>query len=187
MPVESKIHFTRMKSPLTEEQKSSILENLMDDYGNQIIRLAYTYVKNQTVAEDLAQEVFVKCYHHLDDFRGESKLQTWLYRITVNVCKDYLKSWHVRHIFVNHSKNPTEDVYLSTPESIYMSRDDENQLAESVLALPIKYREMVILYYYEDQTIQEISELTGLQENTIKTRLRRAREKLKDLLERSGD
>lgn len=158
----------------------------MTDYGTQIVRLAYTYVKDQAKAEDIAQEVFIKCFHHIDEFRGESKLQTWIYRITVNLCKDHLKSWHVRHISFEEKETPLDSVSGATPETVYMSRAEEQQLAQAVLKLPVKYREVVVLYYYESLSIPEITHLSGLQENTVKTRLRRGRQKLKDILERSG-
>ncbi|WP_257988185.1 sigma-70 family RNA polymerase sigma factor [Bacillus sp. V33-4] len=65
---------------------------LMEEYGKSVVRLAYTYVRQKQLAEDIAQEVFIKCYKNLNMFRNESSYKTWIYRITVNKCKDVMKS-----------------------------------------------------------------------------------------------
>jgi DNA-directed RNA polymerase specialized sigma24 family protein len=80
---------------LTQEDK---LSWLMDEYGDMVVRLAYTYVKQKQIAEDISQEVFISCYTNLDTFKNKSSYKTWLYRITVNKCKDYFRSWSYRNM-----------------------------------------------------------------------------------------
>lgn len=173
------------KEPLDYRSKEAILEDLMARYGTKVVRLAYTYVKDRAKAEDIAQDVFIKCFEKIDQFRGESGLQTWVYRITVNLCKDYLKSWHVRHVFFGAKKTEIAPITEATPEASFLTRTEQRRLSEFVLGLPIKYREIIIFYYYEDLSVQEIALMTDLQENTVKTRLRRARLKLRQMYERS--
>lgn len=168
----------------TDEEKADIVENLMEQFGKKIVRLAFTYVKDQSKAEDIAQDVFIKCFTKLDQFKGESSLQSWVYRIAVNLCKDYLKSWHVRHLTYGDTLPiGKEESSEPTPEMNYLNKFEQKKLADTVLKLPIKYREPIILHYYESFSIAEMSELTGLNEGTLKTRLRRGRLKLKSLIE----
>jgi RNA polymerase sigma factor (sigma-70 family) len=70
----------------------------MSNYGTQILHLSYSYVRDRQTAEDLTQEIFVKCYEKLHTFNGNSSIETWLYRIAANHCKDYLKSWQFRRV-----------------------------------------------------------------------------------------
>jgi RNA polymerase sigma factor (sigma-70 family) len=170
---------------LDYRSKEMILEDLMARFGTKVVRLAYTYVKDRAKAEDIAQDVFIKCFQKLDQFRGDSGIQTWVYRITVNLCKDYLKSWHVRHVFFGTKKTNISPITEVTPEAAFMNRSEQRMLSEYVLSLPVKYREVIILHYYEDMSVQDIAQMTELQENTVKTRLRRARLKLRQLYERS--
>ncbi|MBM7618477.1 RNA polymerase sigma-70 factor (ECF subfamily) [Bacillus tianshenii] len=164
--------------------KESLLESLIEDYGTELKRVAYLYVKDQALAEDIIQEVFISCYHHLDSFRQESSYRTWLMRITVNKSKDALKRWSFRN-FISKAEIEPEVLEQNTPESATVSGMEKKELIQEVLKLPIKLREVIILFYYKDLSVEEISTILQLNENTIKTRLFRAREKLKIKLERS--
>ncbi|MCA1320399.1 sigma-70 family RNA polymerase sigma factor [Bacillus tianshenii] len=164
--------------------KESLLESLIEDYGTELKRVAYLYVKDQALAEDIIQEVFISCYHHLDSFRQESSYRTWLMRITINKSKDALKRWSFRN-FISKAEIEPEVLEQNTPESATMTGMEKKELIQEVLKLPIKLREVIILFYYKDLSVEEISTILQLNENTIKTRLFRAREKLKIKLERS--
>ncbi|HET7578351.1 MAG TPA: sigma-70 family RNA polymerase sigma factor [Bacillales bacterium] len=165
------------------------MEELMETYGQKITRLAYTYVKDRGKAEDIAQEVFIKCFTKLNQFRGEAALKTWIYRVTVNLCKDELKSWHARKMTLTDRIGSVIKGGEPSPEFSVVQRFEEENLGEAVMALPVKYREVIILYYYEDFSIDEISRLTGIRQATVKTRLRRARLLLEKMLtgEKGGD
>lgn len=158
--------------------KEELLEQLITQYGQDIKRLAYTYVKNWSTAEDITQEVFISCYKKIDDFRGESTYKTWLYKIAINKCKDFYKSRWYRFVI------PVDNVIEkftgrnSSLEEQLISKEKDYLLSQHVLSLPRKYREMIILYYYEELKIWEIEELTGIKQKTIKTRLRRAKQQL---------
>jgi RNA polymerase sigma factor (sigma-70 family) len=161
--------------------KEETIEWLMNEYGKSVVRLAFTFVKKEQLAEDIAQEVFIKCYQKLDTFRNESSYKTWIYRITVNLCKDKLRSWSFRNIilteFFSNSKNN------NTPESELMNIEMKKDLSIKVLALPIKYREVIIFYYYEELTYSQISDLLDISMQTLKSRLHRARLLLKKMIE----
>lgn len=155
-----------------------ILVELMEKYGDMVLRVAFTYVKEKQLAEDLSQEVFIKCYQSLDSFENRSSYQTWLYRITVNCCKDYVRSWSFRNLIPQSLINKNEQD-IDSVISIVVKKEDNNKLFQQVLKLSVKLREVLILYYYEDLTIDEIANVLDLNPNTVKSRLSRARKSLK--------
>lgn len=179
--------FPRKKRKLelaVPDTKEETITWLMEEYGEMIVRLAFTYVKQHELAEDIAQEVFIKCYEKMDSFHGKSSYKTWLYRITVNKCKDVLKSWSFRHLFTtdlifNKGKAGTSQ----SNDSRLIEFEEKQRISSSILALPVKLREVIILHYYEELTILEIADLLKINSNTVKTRLYRARQAMKQVLE----
>ena len=162
-----------------------LIESLLDEHGTDLKRLAYFYVKDHALAEDILQDVFISCYKNIDNFRMESSYKTWLVKITINKCKDTLKRWSFRNLIFKE-KIRSVDIELKSPESIFVENEEDVFLFEQVMKLPINYREVIILFYYEELHIEEISKLLGIKENTVKTRLHRARKKLKEMLKGSG-
>lgn len=160
-----------------DSSKKEQLNSIMIEYGDELVRLAYTYVKNTETAKDLVQNTFIKCYEHMETFRYEASLRTWLYRITINECKDYLKSWHYKKVQL--SSFFQDKTLLPSVEKSVLENESNLELKHLVFSLPKEYREVIYLYYYHSMKIDEISEVTNLSSNTIKTRLRRAKEKLK--------
>ncbi|MFD1780801.1 sigma-70 family RNA polymerase sigma factor [Fredinandcohnia salidurans] len=148
---------------------------LMDQYGQEVIMLAYTYVKDKQLAEDIAQEVFIKCFEKLDSFRHESSYKTWIYRITINKCKDVFRSWHYKHLIFTDFIKVKKDKAAYSAEIENIKREEKLLVAEMVMGLPIKLREVIILYYYEDLKIDDIAKMLETKVNTVKTRLHRAR------------
>ena len=159
------------------------LEGMMRTYGNDVLRTAYMYVKDIHTAEDIFQEVFIKADRNKESFRGESSVKTWLIRITVNACKDYLKSAYSRRVtmFSEEEENqiPTDD----TTEEIERKQDGE-QIRKALLLLPEKYREVLVCLYFEERSVAETAKVLGLSEGTVKSRLSRARDKFRVILER---
>ncbi|HEY4553132.1 MAG TPA: sigma-70 family RNA polymerase sigma factor [Bacillaceae bacterium] len=156
------------------------LSELMDTYGEDVVWLAYSYVRDKHVAEDIAQNTFIKCYLHASNFRGDSAIKTWLYRITINGCKDYLRSAYFRRIWPTNLIQTFIKEHAPSTESVYMEYDQSDDLIESIYLLPSKYREVIMLYYFEDFKIKEMEQILGIKGNTIKTRLRKARKLLKE-------
>lgn len=166
--------------------KEDQLTWLMDEYGDMVVRLAFTYVKNKELAEDISQEVFISCYNHLDEFQNRSTYKTWLYRITVNKCKDVLKSWSYRNLqykdffqMILKSSAPDTDIKV-------IENEEKEMIFQQVLTLPLKLREVITLYYYEECSVDEIAMLLNLNANTVKTRLHRGRNSLKTSLKGSN-
>ena len=162
--------------------KEKILTQLMDDYGDMVKKLAYTYVKDMNLAEDITQDVFINCYHNLHIFKENSSYKTWIYRITVNRSKDVLKSNAYKRVLPFKKFNLTSKE--KSPELSVIDKSTYNSVADSLLVVPSKYREILYLFYYEELKMIEISEITSLKEATIKTRLRRGKQLLKKELER---
>ncbi|MGI8387116.1 sigma-70 family RNA polymerase sigma factor [Robertmurraya sp. P23] len=150
---------------------------LMNAYGNDVIRIAYTYLKQEQLAEDVAQEVFIKCYEKLETFRNESSYKTWLIKITVNKCKDVLKSWTYRNLVVTDFIRENLTSYTREQKELDYAKE---LLSSKVIDLPVKLREVIILYYYQELTIEEISELLGIHSTTVRTRMHRGRLKLEE-------
>ncbi|MEH7356795.1 sigma-70 family RNA polymerase sigma factor [Neobacillus drentensis] len=176
MDLLSKENSTEVIDPNWDNREK--LNWLMDRYGDMIIRLAYTYVRSDQAAEDIAQDVFLKCYEKLKDFRGDSSYKTWLYKITVNKCKDYKKTWSFRNIIVTDVISTFQKSSNGSFEQEVFMKEAKQEISIKVLSLPVKYREIIILYYYEHLSLAEISKLLNINMNTIKSRLSRGKKML---------
>lgn len=172
-------------SSMATVNHEELIDELMGTYGQEIQQLVFAYVHNETIAEDLTQEIFVKCYKSLAFFKGKSSIKTWLWRIAINHAKDYLKSWY------SQSVKPADDFSLiiadekESIEQTIIQQDEDAQLADAVMQLTIKYREVIYLFYYEECSIKEIAEVLEVNQNTVKTRLRKSKSLLKEMLEGS--
>ena len=160
------------------------IERLINCYGDDVLRVAYLYVKDKHKAEDIFQEVFIKVFKKYDTFRGISSEKTWIMRITINVCKDYFKSFWIKRVFLNSGKEDdkeelSEEHNAQSLDDTIIKSIESQELLYEVMNLPIKYKEVIILYYYQQFTNKEISEMLKLPEGTIRTRLFRARELLR--------
>lgn len=184
---------SRVENAPMPADREAALERLMQDYGTKVLHLAFYYLKDRHLAEDVAQEVFIKAYRNWDSFRGESSAYTWLYKITVNLCRDKARSAWWRRLL------PSEDPVGGTaggvdmaappedsPEEAALKSDRRDSMMQQVMKLPDAYREVVVLFYFQDLSTVEIADITGQNENTIKTRLFRARAMLKELLVKGG-
>lgn len=168
---------------LEENELDELLEEIMILYGDELTRLAYTYVKDSETAKDIVQTVFIKCYTHLKTFKGEAKLKTWLYRITINKCKDHVKSAYFRRFILFKDINHKTDT-MPSPEEEVMYQTMQAELKNIILSLPPKYAEVILLYYYEELDINEIAAILQISKNTAKTRLRRGRKNLLPFLKK---
>ncbi|GGA89697.1 RNA polymerase subunit sigma [Ornithinibacillus halotolerans] len=160
--------------------RDEAIEWIMDEYGEGLKRFIYMYVKNRTQTDDLFQDILLVVYQKLDTYEGRALLKNWLYQITANKCKDYLRSpFHRLFIWKEDLLEKGTD---STPEREYLLDERKRAVIEAILELPVKYREVLILQYYMEFSIQEMSDLLKTNPSTIKTRIMRAKEKLKLLL-----
>jgi RNA polymerase sigma-70 factor (ECF subfamily) len=169
-------------SNLSESSNDYDIESLIRDYGNDILRVAYMYVKDKDVAQDIFQEVFVKVSQKIDTFRGASSIKTWLIRITINTSKDYLKSAWTRRVFPiseHHESTLTAKDLISKVED----KETNKTVRAAVMDLPGKHKDVILMFYFLDMSIKEIAQALNIKEGTAKSRLSRAKIKLKEKLE----
>lgn len=145
--------------------KNEFLEQTIEKYSNMVYRLAMARTRNIETSEDVYQEVFLRLARKMPEFESEEHKKAWLIRVTINCSKSILNS-----SFIKHRADLDENLSFETPE--------RHDIYYAVLNLPIKYRTVIHLYYYENYSIKEISKILQLNENTIKSRLSRARQKL---------
>lgn len=168
---------------MEKDRNEDILEKIMIEHGSDLVRLAYYYVQDKETAKDMVQNTFIKCYENLDKFRYDSSIKTWLYRITINQCKDYLKSWHYRKVRAKGVFGSTVKSLLLSPEDKVIKDSEQEVIKGFISSMPKNYQEVIFLYYYKSLSIGEIAEVSGLNINTVKTRLRRAKQNLKNIIE----
>lgn len=162
---------------------SEHLAAIMDEHGEYCLRVAYLYVKDWAIEEEIVQDVFFAYYCQQERFEQRSSLKTYLVKITVHKSHDYLRSWkNKRHMLLEKLHI---GVSKRTPEKELVEKDNRRILTTALFELPIAYREVLILYYYQELKIREIAEILASTENTVKTRLRRARQKLQEKLDRN--
>ncbi len=162
---------------------------LVGRYKDQLINYIYRYVGDSDEADDILQEVFVRVYHKKNTYRPIAKFSTWIYTIAANLCKTELRR-RGRHFFLSLSKTRggADDKYPEIPDSRYLSdheaerSSDHEMIQDALMKLPPKYREVIILSDLQDLTYEEISDITGLNIGTVKSRLNRGRLKLQKLL-----
>lgn len=158
------------------------LERLMNDYGDDVLRIAYMYLKDKYLAEDVFQEVFIKVYKNFYKFEKRSSEKTWIMTITMNACKDILRnSWFKKVFAFDYTDNPSiADNYVDANiDNKVINSIQYEKLLNEVMNLPHKYKEPILLYYYEELSTTDISKILNVPEATIRSRLFRARKMLK--------
>jgi RNA polymerase sigma-70 factor (ECF subfamily) len=161
---------------------SETLDYLMRRFGGQVMRLAYYHVRDRFLAEDIFQEVFYRVYLNLEKFRKDSSYFTWIYRITVNLCRDYKASAYFRRMLPWYNmeiKAPADDTRL-------FESAEGGEVFAKVMELPLNYRTAIALYYFDELTTPEISARLGIKEATVRTRLSRGRDMLREVLAREN-
>lgn len=157
----------------------NLLKELMFHYTEPLIRLAYYYVKDLQVAEDIVQEVFINFYHNQNHYEERGELKAFLTKMTINKSKDYLKSWAYRKIQLqNKLFSPT----IKSNSDELVRKDEQGIIGDAILSLPIKQREVLIYFYFNEMTITEVAHILSIPEGTVKTRLRRGKELLRSHL-----
>lgn len=162
----------------------AVLEELMQQHGSELKRIAFLYVNDRAECEDIIQEVFISAYKNLSGFRHEASYKTWLIRMTINKCKDHHRLWSIRNLVYKPAVKLLKKGDSAEEELI--GEEDAKEVAATIAALPHKYKEVLILYYYQELTMQEISDVLQLNLNTVKSRLLRGKQALQAKLERSG-
>ncbi|KWX85981.1 RNA polymerase subunit sigma-70 [Paenibacillus riograndensis] len=175
---------------MSEEQ----LRQIMGFYGNDVWHYIYYLTKSADIADDLAQEVFIKCFYRIGTYRGSSSFKAWLFTIARNTVFSYRKSRFFRSGFwggVQAIRN-NEPAGNSWPDELpgtarsaemeYLGNRRTDEIWSIIMQLPDKFREVLVLDLKAELSIQEIAGLTGLSPGTVKSRLHRARHKVQEKL-----
>lgn len=153
-------------SAISRKQRAEVI---IRQYADMIYRIALHNLKNPSDADDIFQEVALSLLTKNAPLFDDAHIKNWLIRVTINKCKNFRKSlWQSR----------TEPLSLQTGKAV----EDDNSLLEIIAVLPVKDRNIIYLYYFENYTVPEIADILQMNRNTVNSRLQRARNKLKEIL-----
>ena len=173
-------------------QQSSFSE-LIDEYKNMVFSLSYKMTNSLEDAEDISQEVFIRVYKSLYNFNPRYKFSTWLYQLTLNICRDRFRKGKIPSVSLDTPPNKDDQKDFSSiipdnqnnPEDIIMGVEQTNFINDLITSLPLKYREVIILCHLKDLSYDEMSKILNISLGSVKTRLFRARELLKNKLKKN--
>jgi RNA polymerase sigma-70 factor (ECF subfamily) len=165
-------------SPAVEQELSDPrLAAIYSEHSRPIYYLALRMLGDPTQAEDAAHDVFLKAYRKLGDFRGDSGVRTWLYRITINHCQNLLQTWHRRHM-VNNADDAiweTAQSGFDSPLRVLENKELGQRIQRALDALSEEYRLLLLLVADEKLSYEEVGELTGQSADAVRGKLHRAR------------
>ncbi len=160
---------------ITREATSKMAERLFDDYGDILLRVAYSYVHNMSDAEDILQETLIKVIKARPSFENAAHEKAWLIKVASNLSKNRI------------SYNKLRDTDELNEELVAGDREDLSFVWEAVKNLPEKFREVIHLFYQEGYSTKDIAKILGRNEATVRSDLKRGREKLKAVLKEEYD
>jgi RNA polymerase sigma-70 factor (ECF subfamily) len=160
------------------EGDESTFKTLVQRHKDKIRNIIYLTLNSSDAVDDIAQDVLITIYKNLKSFRFQSQFSTWLYRITVNKCKDHLRKIKIRSIFTPIKDGENDPVYIPSMEH----KDISDIVNKAISKLPEKLRLPLLLKDIEGLSYQEIAETVDCEIGTIKSRIFRAREGLRELL-----
>ena len=177
-----------------KQRDEQAFNEIVRRYGDKVFSLVYRMIGSRSEAEDIAQEVFVTVFKTVDGFRGESKFSTWLLRIAANQSKNRIKYLSRRPTDVGEvdesapalpsTPGPVAHAQIQGPDTLLEAAELESLMQKAIASLEEEHRLLVILRDVEELSYQEIGEITGLPEGTIKSRLHRARMEIKEVLDK---
>ena len=154
------------------------LQSMLEAYGNDVLRLCTLYLKDRHLAEDALQETFIKVWQKYHTYLGLANEKTWIMRIAINVCKNYLRTaWIKRSSVVQ-----IEDI-VKASQCQYRHIEESVDLLNAILTLKEKYRVVLLLYYYQEFTVKEIAEILDKKQSTVLSLMKRGREQLRQKLQ----
>ena len=156
---------------------SAAFQELVEKYKHKVYYMALDMTGNHHDAEDLSQEVFIKVYSAIKDFRGESKLSSWMYRIAMNTCIDKTRRKHLKLVELDEKvhEKPSNVV---TPDVELEAKSKQKLIERALQKLPPKQRSIFVMRHYNELRLKEIAEALGISEGTVKAQLFRAIHKL---------
>lgn len=161
---------------MSTKNKQQLFTDIYNENKNSILRLCYMFLRDEELAQDATQETFLRAYRKLSSFKEQSNINTWLTSVAVNTCKNIMRK----------SKNKPSEISLSEAEyhisSPILDRDKKLSVYDAVFSLKDEYKEVILLKYYRDLTVKDISKLLHIPETTVNYRLLKAKALLKDML-----
>jgi len=195
---------SRAKVEVNREEESALVrrvqsgdemafKELVERYQSKVFSIIYGILRNHNDAEDIAQQVFAKVYFSVRNFDFRSSLLTWIYKITVNECYDYLRKKKVRKLVYESDFSDDDAVMMeNSGSSVDPGMPIDESLAQRDLAMKLlekiseEDRSLLLLKEVEGHSVEELAGMTGMNENTIKVKLFRARQKLVKAAQRLG-
>lgn len=165
-----------------KNQEESAYETLIALYGHRLYRSCLLLVSDEKEAEDVLQDVLVKVVRHIRSFRGESGLYTWLYRIALREVQDRWRKYHPQCLMENL---PEQEDGINVEEEFFRQEEIE-RVREAIHTLSAEHRQVIVMFYYEKFSISETAQFLSVAENTVKSRLHRARKWIRMQLEEEG-
>lgn len=160
--------------------KDEAYYELINIYGTRLLRTCYLITKDEREAEDIVQETFIKVFKSIKTFKEESSLYTWIYRIAQNIAKDRFKANLITYPFEEY------EIEYEDTESITLAKIDREILRSELDNINFIYKQVLVLFYFEDLSIKEISMILDEKEGTVKSKLSRGRILLREALEKGG-
>jgi RNA polymerase sigma factor (sigma-70 family) len=159
---------------------------LVERYRNYVFTLVLRFTDNREDAEEMAQDIFVKAYRSLADFRGASKFSTWLYTIVHNTCISFLRKKKIDTVSIDraNTKIQVENRQSGFRADIVEQRSKHAMVNEAIRLLNPDDHQVISLFYKGEQSLDEIGRIMGLEPNTVKVKLHRARQRLKEKMEK---
>ncbi|MGI5985691.1 MAG: sigma-70 family RNA polymerase sigma factor [Clostridiales bacterium] len=173
---------------------SASFEKLVLENQTKVYNLALRMLGNEEDAFDMSQEAFIKAYNSIGNFRGESRFSVWLYRLTTNVCLDFLRSeGRKSHGSLTYMSDDDDEKEIDipderfSPETIIQKKELRQAVNRGLMSLPKDYRIILLLREIEGLTYDEIAKALSIEEGTVKSRIFRARKKLCAILSADGN
>jgi len=160
---------------MAPNNKNDKITELFREHADSLLRMCFLYLKDSQLAEDAVQETFMSAYKSLAGFKSLSSEKTWLTRIAINTCKNIMRSKSYRE--------PATELSELIPDNSddFGQRETTISVSGEISKLPIKYREVILLYYYREFKVAEIAKLLKIPQTTVDYRLRQAKALLKKL------
>ena len=161
---------------------------LYTEHSQAIYYLALRYLGDPEKAADATHDVFLKAFRKLDQFRGEASMRTWLYRITINHCRNLQQTWNERHVFSNADDVVWENAESRTesPLRVLETKELRERIQKTLDAIPEEYRLLLLLVADEELSYDEIAELTDQSVGAVRGKLHRARKAFAAIFEKSA-
>lgn len=173
---------------LTVAATSVELAELYETHSRAVYYLALRYLGDPQKAEDVTHDVFLKVYRKLGEFRGESSLRTWLFRITINHCHNVQQSWNARNLVTNADDAVWENAAARTdsPLRVLETKELGQRIQKTLDALSEEYRLLILLVADEELSYEEVATLTGQSSDAVRGKLHRARKAFAALFEKTA-